>query len=53
MSPFAAAKMALMLIAAVLFAWGSRTDDSAIRWAAIGFLLAALILRFFRRQKKP
>ena len=35
MSPFTIAKLALMLVAAVLLAWGIRTDDSAIRWAGI------------------
>jgi len=44
------AKMALMLIAAVLLAWGMRTDDSALRWAGIGFLFIALVLRFFKRR---
>ena len=42
------AKLALMLIAAVLIAWGIRTDDSALRWAGIAFLFIALILRFFK-----
>lgn len=48
MSPFTVAKLALMLIAAILLAWGIRTDDSAIRWAGILFLFIALILRFFK-----
>lgn len=42
-----------MLIAAILLAWGIRTDDSAIRWAGIGFLFIALILRFFKPRKPP
>lgn len=49
MTPMTSAKMALMLIAAVLLAWGIRTDDSALRWAGIGFLFLALVLRFFKR----
>lgn len=55
MSPFTIAKLALMLIAAVLLAWGIRTDDSAIRWAGILFLFIALVLRFFkpRKPRKP
>jgi len=52
MTPFTIAKLALMLIAAVLLGWGIRTDDSALRWAGIGFLFIALILRFFRRNAK-
>lgn len=51
MSPFTLAKLALMLIAAVLLAWGIRTDESAIRWAGIFFLFIALILRFFKPRK--
>jgi hypothetical protein len=51
MTPFTIAKLALMLIAAVLLGWGIRTDDSALRWAGIGFLFIALILRFFKPRK--
>ena len=51
MTPVTMAKLALMLIAAVLLAWGIRTDDSALRWAGIAFLFAALILRFFKPRK--
>ena len=48
MTPFTIAKLALMLIAAVLLAWGFRSDDSALRWAVIALLFIALILRFFK-----
>jgi hypothetical protein len=47
-SPFTIAKLALMLIAAVLLGWGIRTDDAALRWAGIGFLFIALIIRFIK-----
>jgi hypothetical protein len=50
-TPFTIAKLALMLIAAVLLAWGIRTDDAALRWAGIAFLFIALIIRFFKRRK--
>jgi uncharacterized membrane protein len=50
MTPMTSAKMALMLIAAVLLGWGIRTDDAALRWAGIGFLFIALVLRFFTRR---
>ena len=50
MTPLTSAKMALMLIAAVLLGWGIRTDDPSLRWAGIGFLFAALVLRFFKRR---
>ena len=51
MSPFTIAKIALMLIAAILLGWGIKTDDSVLRWAGILFLLAALILRFVKPRK--
>ena len=51
MTPFTIAKLALMLIAAILLGWGIRTDDSALRWAGIGFLFIALILRFIKRPR--
>jgi hypothetical protein len=50
-SPFTTAKIALMLVAAILLGWGIRVDDAAIRWAGIGFLFIALILRFFKPRK--
>lgn len=55
MTPVTIAKLALILIAGVLLAWGIRTDDNALRWAGIAFLFIALILRFFRpgKPRKP
>jgi hypothetical protein len=50
-SPFTIAKLALMLIAAVLLGWGIRADDAALRWAGIGFLFIALILRFIKKPR--
>jgi len=50
-TPLTTAKLALMLIAAILLAWGIRTDDAAIRWAGIGFLFIALILRLIKPRK--
>jgi hypothetical protein len=51
MSPFTTAKLALMIVAAVLLGRGIRTDDSALRWAGILFLFIALVLRFFKPRK--
>ena len=51
MSPLTVAKLALMLIAAILLAWGIRSDDSALRWAGILFLAAALVLRALKPRK--
>jgi len=45
-------KLALALVAAVLLAWGIRNDDSMLRLAGMGFLLAAVILRFFQPKGK-
>jgi hypothetical protein len=51
-TPFTIAKLALMLIAAILLGWGLRTDDAALRWAGIGFLFIALILRFVKIPRR-
>jgi hypothetical protein len=50
-TPFTIAKLALMLIAAILLGWGIRADDAALRWAGIGFLFIALILRFIKNPR--
>lgn len=52
LGPYTAAKLALALSAAILLAWGIRNDDNALRWAGIGFLAAAVILRFFQPKGK-
>lgn len=52
MTPLTTAKVALALIAAVLFALGMRSDFPALRWAAIAFLTAAVLLRFFDRNRR-
>lgn len=51
MTPFTIAKLALMLIATILLAWGIRADDAALRWAGIAFLFSALILRFIKKPR--
>ncbi len=53
MTPITVAKLTLALIAAVLFGLGIRSDNPALRWAAIGFLAASVLLRFFDRNRKP
>lgn len=42
-------KLTLALIAAILFALSIRADSSPLRWGAIGFLAAAVLLRFFKK----
>jgi hypothetical protein len=44
------AKLSLALIAAILFALSLRTDSSPLRYAAIGFLAGAVLLRFFKKD---
>lgn len=53
MGAFNTAKLALALIAAILLAWGIRNDDTALRWAGIGFLFAAVLIRFFQPRGRP
>jgi hypothetical protein len=50
-TPLTVVKIALALIAAILLGWGIRTDDTALRWAGIGFLFIALILRFIKKPR--
>lgn len=45
-------KLALGLIAVLLFAWSLRTGDDRARWAAIAFLTAAVLLRFVRPTRR-
>ncbi|MFN2604002.1 MAG: hypothetical protein ABR582_14770 [Gemmatimonadaceae bacterium] len=51
MTPIITARLIVALIAAILFGYGIRTDNPAIRWAGIGFLLAALLMRFLGPRK--
>ena len=39
------------LMAAILFGYGVRSDMPQLRWAAIAFLAAAVLLRFFDRAR--
>ena len=52
MTPMTIAKLALGLIAAVLFGLGVRGGHPALRWAAIAFLAAAVLVRFVDRDRK-
>lgn len=49
MKPITTAKLLLALISVILFAIGIRTGNNALRLAAIGFLGAAVLLRFLKR----
>jgi hypothetical protein len=50
-TPITLAKLTLALIAAILFAYGTRSDVPALRWAAIAFLALAVLLRFLDRYR--
>ena len=52
MTPITTARLTLALIAAALIGYGIRTDNNALRWAGIGFLVAVLALRFFGPKEK-
>lgn len=52
MTPMTIAKFTLALIAAILFGIGARNDSPPLRWAAVAFLSAAVLLRFFNRQSR-
>ena len=54
MTPMTMAKITLTLIAAILFAIGVRGGSEPLRWAAIAFIAAAVVLRWvdrFRRKQ--
>jgi hypothetical protein len=52
MPPVLVARLIVILIAAVLLGYGIRTDQSALRWAGIGFLVAALLMRFIGTRER-
>ena len=52
MTPITTARLIVALIAAILLGYGIRTENEAVRWAGIGFLVAALLMRFIRPGEK-
>ena len=46
-------RFGLAAVGLLICAYGIRVDDPLIRWIGIGFLGAALLLRFARRQRPP
>ena len=51
MTPIIMARLTVILIAAILLGYGIRTDQTALRWAGMGFLVAALLMRFIGRGR--
>jgi hypothetical protein len=41
-------KLALALMAAIVFGYGVRVDSENVRWVGAALLVVALLLRFFR-----
>lgn len=52
MTPLTTVKLGLTFAAIVLIAWGMRTDQSALRLAGIGLLVAAVLLRFYKPRRQ-
>lgn len=43
------AKVALAVVGILVWAYGARVDNPHVRWAGIGLLAVAFLLRFLRR----
>ncbi|MBA3656319.1 MAG: hypothetical protein H0W69_03090 [Gemmatimonadaceae bacterium] len=52
MKSLTTAKLTLALIAAILFGLSIRSNSNALRLAAIGFLAAAVLLRFVKMDPR-
>ena len=52
MTPLSHLKLGLATIGLILWGYGVRVDDAPLRWIGIGFLAAAVILRFWRRSNR-
>lgn len=46
MTPITTARLVVSLAAVILIGWGMRTDQSSLRLAGMGLLIAALLMRF-------
>jgi predicted membrane protein len=53
MSRLVQAKLALVVMGLIIWAWGYRVDDSFLRIAGIVLLLIAFLLRFIGRRPRP
>jgi hypothetical protein len=52
MNALARLKLALVVVALVIWAWGYRVDDSLLRIIGIVVLLMAFLLRFVGRRRR-
>ena len=53
MNTLARLKLALVVIALIIWVWGYRVDDSFLRVVGIVVLLIAFLLRFVGRRARP
>jgi hypothetical protein len=51
-TPVGLAKGALAIAGILLFLWARDDDQSALRWVAIGLILAAWMLRFVEKGQR-
>jgi len=49
-APLVWARVALVVVGVIVWAYGVRVEDGTIRLVGIGVLVAALLLRFARRR---
>ena len=45
-------KLGLALIGLIIWGYGARIDHNGLQWTGIGFLCAAVVLRFVKRQQE-
>ena len=50
MSRYMQVKVGLSAIGLILLIWGIRTDDTWLRWVAIGFLIASVLMRLLPKR---
>ena len=43
-------KIAFALAGVAIFVFGVRTDEAIVRWVGIAFVVAAFLLRFFKKR---
>ena len=50
MTRFTQLKLAFAVIGLIVWVWGQRVDDPAIRWVGIAFLAASVLMRFLPKR---
>ena len=50
MDKVTAAKVTLALVGVGTFSYGIRSEDAVVRWVGIAFVVAAFLLRFFKKR---